>query len=84
MFPRNDSPFWPWLYYISTLAGAGLWMHFGYKSGFDIVKDGPALIGYLTAMGGLDIFNRWKHKREICQLEDKVKKLQEDENVEQE
>lgn len=43
-------------------------MQFGYKQGFDVTKDGPALVGYLSALAGLDLLNKWRHAKQVKQL----------------
>ncbi len=59
--PGLQHPFWPWLYYVTTLVAMGLWMKFGYKNGFDIVTDGPGLVLFVGSIGGMDFLSRLKN-----------------------
>ena len=73
--PANNSPLWSWLYYVTTLTAMGLWMSFGYEHGFSVSADGPALLMFAGGIGGLDLFNRWKHKKAIASLKSETEVL---------
>ena len=52
MMPDKDHPFWKIVPYVCVTVFLCCWLMFGYKNGFDSVKDVITIIGAILAFAG--------------------------------